>query len=139
MPSLDIPRLRLHNQYISSASFDHPADVVGWLGAVQAQDYLGALWALGLRTRKATEKDVEKAVADKRIVRTWPMRRTLHFVAAADVRWMLALLTPRVITASAKRALLFGLDDKVFARSRKLFVRALEGGKQLRREAMYQV
>ena len=139
MPTLDIPRLRLYNQYISRASFEHPADVVSWLGAVQAQDYLGALWAVGLRTPEAAEKDVEKAVADKSIVRTWPMRRTLHFVAAADVRWMLELLTPRVVAASAKRAVLFGLDDKVFARSRKLFVRALEGGKQLRREAMYRV
>ena len=139
MPTLDIPRLRLHNQYISTAGFDHPAEVVSWLGAVQAQDYVGALWALGLRTAAATEKAVEKAVADGSIVRTWPMRRTLHFVAAADVRWMLALLAPRAVAASAKRALLFGLDDKLFARSRKLFVRALEGGKQLRREAMYKV
>src|SRR5262249_29554160 len=139
MPTLDIPRLRLYNQYISRASFDHPADVVSWLGAVQAQDYVGALWAVGLRMAEATEKDVEKAIADRRIVRTWPMRRTLHFVAAADVHWMLELLTPRIVAASAKRAVLFGLDEKVFARSRKLFVRALEGGKQLRREAMYRV
>src|ERR1043165_9577793 len=100
MPSFDIPRLRLHNQYISRASFDHPAEVVSWLGAVLAQDYLGALWALGLRTAEATEKAVEKAVADRSIVRTWPMRRTLHFVAAADVRWMLALLAPRAVAAS---------------------------------------
>jgi hypothetical protein len=109
--------------------FDKPADVVAWLGAVQAQDYLGALWAVGLRTRNAIEKDVEKALADKTIVRTWPMRRTLHFVAAADVRWMLELLTPRILAASAKRSLMLELDDRIFARSRKLFVRALEGGK----------
>ncbi len=139
MPTLDIPRLRLYNQYISRASFRNPADVVGWLGAVQAQDYLGALWALGLRMAEAAEKDVEKAITDRTIVRTWPMRRTLHFVAAADVRWMLELLTPRIIAASAKRSVLVGLDEKVFARSRKLFVRALEGGKQLQREAMYRV
>ena len=139
MPGFDIPHLRLHNQHISRATFDKPADVVAWLGAVQAQDYLGALWAVGLRTRNAIEKDVEKALADKTIVRTWPMRRTLHFVAAADVRWMLELLTPRIVAASAKRSLMIGLDDRIFARSRKLFVRALEGGKQLRREAMYKV
>ncbi|MEN3334595.1 MAG: hypothetical protein V7641_3960 [Blastocatellia bacterium] len=139
MASFDIPRLRLYNQHISRATLDKPGDVVAWLGAVQAQDYLGGLWAVGLRTSKANEKDVEKAVVDKTIVRTWPMRRTLHFVAAADVRWMLELLTPRIIAASARRSLLVGLDDRIFARSRALFAAALEGGKQLTRSAMYQV
>jgi len=26
-----------------------------WLGAIQAQDYLGALWAIGLRMKNALE------------------------------------------------------------------------------------
>jgi hypothetical protein len=139
MASFDIPRQRLYNQHISRTTFDKPADVVAWLGAVQAQDYVGALWAVGLRTGKATEKDIERAIADKTIVRTWPMRGTLHFVAAADVRWMIDLLTPRVIAASAHRRQLLELDDRVFARSRTVCVRALEGGKQLRRDAMYKL
>jgi hypothetical protein len=67
------------------------------------------------------------------------MRRTLHFVAAADVRWMLELLTPRVLAASARNAALVGLDAATFKRCRRLFVRALEGGKQLRRDAMYRL
>ncbi|HKP12959.1 MAG TPA: winged helix DNA-binding domain-containing protein [Blastocatellia bacterium] len=139
MASLDIPRLRLANQHISQTSLDKPADIVARLGAVQAQDYAGALWGIGLRMTSATEKEVEQAVADRSIVRTWPMRRTLHFVAAADVRWMLELLTPRVLAASAKNAAAVGLDEAMFKRSRKLFVRALEGGNQLRRDAMYRV
>jgi hypothetical protein len=135
----DIPHLRLYNQYVSLPTFDAPADVVAWLGAVQAQDYAGALWAVGLRTRGADEKGVEKAVADKTIVRTWPMRGTLHFVAAADVRWMIELLTPRVIAAAAYRRRFHELDEPVFAHSRALFGRALAGGKQLRRDACYKL
>src|ERR1041385_1625567 len=127
MASLDIPRQRLYNQYISRATFDQPADVVAWLGAVQAQDYIGAMWAVGLRTRNALEKDVEKAIADRTIVRTWPMRRTLHFVAAADVRWVLALLTPRMVSGMARTMHRhFGLDEAAFGRSKDLLVRALE-------------
>ena len=61
-----------------------PAEVVRWFGAVQAQDYRGALWAVGQRLPSATEADVEHAVASRAIVRTWPLRRTLHFVAATD-------------------------------------------------------
>ena len=139
MTSLDIAHQRLYNQHIAGAKFDKPGDVVAWLGAVQAQDYLGALWAVGLRTRNATEKDIERAVSEKIIVRTWPMRRTLHFVAAADVRWMLDLLTPRILASSMWRSQWLDLNERIFERSKELFVRALEGGKQLRRDAMYRL
>ena len=88
-----------------------------WLGAVQAQDYLGSLWAVGLRLKKGSEATVELAIADRSIVRTWPMRGTIHFVAAEDVRWMLPLLTPRIIADHTQRLQReFELDDPVFAR-----------------------
>src|SRR5205085_1525694 len=97
MTNLDIAHRRLHNQLITHPTFDKPDDVVRWLVAVQAQDYPGALWAVGLRMRDATETAIEQAIAERTIVRTWPMRGTLHFVAPEDVRWMLQLLTPRII------------------------------------------
>src|SRR5262250_1125569 len=136
---MDIARLRLQNQRIAGATFEKPGDVVAWLGSVQAQDYLGALWAVGLRMRSAVEADIEQALANRTIIRTWPMRGTLHFVAAADIRWMLELLTPRVVANKAQHLLRqFGLDEAAFARSKELFERALQGGKQLTREAMYE-
>ena len=138
MKNVDIARLRLHNQRLAGAGFDNPAEVVAWFGAIQAQDYIGSLWAIGLRTRDAVESDVERAVARREILRTWPMRRTLHFVAAADVRWMLELLTPRLVAGSARRLRqYYGLDEAVIGRSKDLLVRALEGGRRLKREAMY--
>jgi hypothetical protein len=136
---MNIPFYRLHNQRIASTTFQNPGDVVRWLGAVQAQDYLGALWAVGLRMESTVERNVEQALADRTILRTWPMRGTLHFVASEDARWMLELMTPRVLAASARRLQKqYGLDDAVFARSRDAFVRALQGGRQLTRNAMYQ-
>jgi len=136
---MDIGRRRLANQHISRPVFDDPADVVRWLGAVQAQDYLGALWALGLRCKRATEASVEDAVARRAIVRTWPMRGTLHFVAAEDARWMLPLLTPRVITSAASRHRQLELDKAVFARSARVAERAMEGGKCVRRDTLYAI
>jgi len=135
----DIAHLRLSNQLVASPSSGSPGDVVGWLGAVQAQDYLGALWAIGLRLQNAVEADVEQALADRSIVRTWPLRGTLHFVAAADVRWMLDLIGPRMIARSAGRFRELELDAATFARARELFSNALQGGRQLTRDAMYQV
>ena len=88
MNSTTIAQRRLIAQHITQAAAT-PAEVVQSLGAIQAQDYLGALWALGLRTPGATEQQVEAAIAAKQIVRTWPMRGTIHFVAPADVRWLM--------------------------------------------------
>ena len=136
---MDIGRARLANQHISRPAFSDAADVVRWLGAVQAQDYLGALWALGLRCKRATAASVEDAVARRAIVRTWPMRGTLHFVAAEDARWMLPLLTPRVITSAAGRYRQLELDNAVFARSARIAERAMEGGKCVRRDALYAI
>jgi winged helix DNA-binding protein len=134
----DIARFRLHNQQIAEATFEQPGAVVAWLGAVQAQDYSGALWAVGLRMRNAVEADIERAIASRTIIRTWPMRGTLHFVAAADVRWMLELLTPRLVANSAHFLLRdFDLDESAFARSKDLVARALQGGGRLTRNAMY--
>jgi hypothetical protein len=140
MTDLDIARQRLYNQHISRATFEKPGEVVGWLGAVQAQDYTGALWAVGLRMRKAVEADIEKALADKTIIRTWPMRGTLHFVAAADVRWMLELLTPRIVAGMERRLRQhFSLDEATFGRSKEVLASALQGGRQLTRPALYQL
>lgn len=130
---------RLHNQGIAGPRFASPADVVTWLGALQAQDYLGALWGIGLRMQQAVEADVEQALVDRTVVRTWPMRGTLHFVPAEDARWMLALLTPKVIAGSARRHAEQGLDEAIIARSRDLFSQALEGGQQLTRAELGEV
>ena len=133
-----IARSRLANHGIANPTFAQPGDVVTWLGAVQAQDYGGALWAIGLRMTGATERSIEQAIAERAIVRTWPMRGTLHFVAAQDVRWLLALLTPRVIAQSAGRYRQLELDEATFARSKEVFAKALQGGKQLTRDEMLQ-
>ncbi len=137
MNSRDIANLRLRSLRLAER-FETPGEVVSWLGAVQAQDYLGALWALGVRMREATEAAVERAIAEKTVVRTWPMRGTLHFVSPADIRWMLPLLTPRVISGSRARHRQLGLDEATFERSGEVFASALRGGKQLTRDAMYQ-
>jgi hypothetical protein len=139
MISEDIALQRLLHQQVAQPTFAHPSEVVAWLGAVQAQDYLGALWAVGLRTPGATEQTIEQALADRTIVRTWPMRGTIHFVAAADVRWMLELLAPRVVQRTRSRRAGLGLDEQVIAASAKVLTSALQGGKQLARNAIYEL
>lgn len=111
---------------------------VSRLGAMQAQDYPGALWSIGLRLAGVTRAHVERAIEDRTIVRTWPMRGTLHLVPASDVRWMLRLLTPRVISRTAARYRQLGLTDADFVRGRDLVTEALDGGRVLTRGELFE-
>jgi Winged helix DNA-binding domain len=139
MTARDIAYRRLINQRIVRPKFARPSEIVSSLGAMQAQDYLGTLWAIGLRSPDSREAEIEQAIADRTIIRTWPMRGTLHFVAPADIRWMLDLLTPPVLAASKRRRQQLELDDETLARCRTLFTKALQGGKQRTRDAMYSI
>jgi hypothetical protein len=136
MMNRDIAHQRLHNQGIASAAFEEAGDVVRWFGAVQAQDYLGALWAVGLRMRNAVAADIEQAIADGDIVRLHPMRGTWHFVAAEDIRWLLALMAPGRIARSAYYYRQLELDEATFAKSNAVFAQTLAGGKQLTRREL---
>jgi hypothetical protein len=135
----DIPSLRLHNQQISGTGYRKPGELIKHLAAVQAQDYAGAKWSIGLRLPDANDSDVEKAIAERTIVRTWLMRGTLHFVAAEDIHWMLELVAARIIAGSATRHKSLGLDEGIFAHCKDIFVNALRGGEQLTRDEMYAV
>lgn len=134
MSHLSIAHERLLHQHIATPTFKTPLDVVSHLGAMQAQDYLGALWAIGLRMEHATETSIEDAVRTKSIIRTWPMRGTLHFVASRDARWMLSLMTPRIVAGSLGRFKQLGLDDDILARARRCWEHALRDGPLVRTE-----
>lgn len=137
MTGPDIAARRLLSQGLAHPTFADPTAMVRWFGAVQAQDYLGSLWAIGCRLEGATEAAIEEAVAARTILRTWPMRGTVHFVPAEDARWMVRLLAARVISRTGSIYRRAGLADDDFARARTIVVRALEGGKNLARGALY--
>src|SRR5579864_6496893 len=101
MAPLNLAHERLRNQHIAAPPAGKAEDVVAWLGAVQAQDYAGAKWALGVRLPHLTEAAIEQAFSDGAILRTHVMRPTWHFVTPADIRWMLALTAPRVKALTA--------------------------------------
>lgn len=139
MPHPEIARLRLLNQRIAGERCASPAEVVRWMGAMQAQDYGQAIWAVGLRTLAPSLAAVEQAIAARQVVLTWPMRGTLHLVPAEDAAWMLQLLTPRRLKGAEARRKQLGLDLAVIERSKTLLQEALRGGRQLARPALMQL
>lgn len=131
--------MRLYAQHIYQGDFTSAEEVVSWMGAMQAQDYQGALWSIGLRTQSLAKTDVEKAIIDRTIVRTWPMRGTLHFLAAKDVRWITQLLAPRALANAAGRRRQLEIDDDVIANSKQIITKALSGGQCLTRGALCEI
>lgn len=136
MSPLDICAQRLVNQHLSKQRLEKASDVVRLFGAVQAQEYAAAKWGIAQRTRGATDAAVEKEITDGAFLRTHILRPTWHFVAAADIRWMLALSAPRVRAMLASYDRKLELDKKVLSRSRSVLTKALQGGKQLTRSEL---
>src|SRR6185369_16429190 len=110
--------------------------VVRWFGAVQAQDFNAAKWALALRMRKATDGVIEEAFNKGEILRTHVMRPTWHFAAPEDIRWLLQLTAPRVNLRAGPNYRKFELDAEVLKRSNKIFTKVLQGGKHLTRATL---
>jgi len=130
MPGLDINALRLRNQHLAKPMFIEAADVVRYLGAMQSQNYGGAVWAVGQRLKGGTATQIDKALARGDIIRTHVLRPTWHFVAPEDVRWMLDLTAGRIRMHTAIRQRVMELDDTIFGKCTDIITRLLEGGKQ---------
>jgi hypothetical protein len=133
MPPKAIALQRLYQQRLSHAPLATPEEVVGWLGAVQSQEYAGAKWSLALRMQDPQDDAIERAYNEGTILRTHVLRPTWHFVPAADIRWMLELTAPRILAQSGHRSRQLELDAAQYALSNEIIARALQGGLYLTR------
>jgi hypothetical protein len=133
MTLADLLPLRLFNQHVNGRPFKTPQQAVTFLGAMQAQDYPGAKWGIAQRMTRITDAALDQALASGAILRTHVMRPTWHFVAPADIRWMLALTGPRVLATTASYFRKLKLDEALCLRTNAAFAAALKGGTQLTR------
>ncbi|MDL2335351.1 MAG: winged helix DNA-binding domain-containing protein [Chloroflexota bacterium] len=131
----DIATLRLRNQRLGLAvpKFDTPEEVVGWMGAVQSQEYALAKWSVGQRLAQASQSAVESAIASGAILRTHILRPTWHFVLPRDIRWITRLTAPRWAQVLTRRNMQLGLEPRDVERALDLIRGALAGGKHLTR------
>lgn len=130
--------LRLKNQQVTEPTFKTAAELISWMGAMQAQDYAMAKWAVGLRVTGATEKSIDDAINRGDIIRTHALRPTWHFVSPQDVHWMLDLSAQRIKAAMRTMDKKFGLDDAVFRKTNDIIAKALLQHPDLSREAIIQ-
>ena len=128
-----IARRRFASQHLIAPALRSAVEVVRALGAVQAQDYPNAKWAIGQRTTGLSDADIEQTFARGEILRTHVLRPTWHFVLPEDARWLLELTGPRVKAAMASYDRKLGLDAQTFRKSHAILERALRDEQQLTR------
>lgn len=138
MNPISIPEIRLQQQGIAPHRFTDPAEVVRGLGAMQAQDYHQAVWAIGARLPEGTLTQVEQAIATGQILRTWSQRGTIHFVAAEEAHWRVALSADRMIAKDARRLEELELTHSLIEQCGEHLRRGLAGRNRLTRSALMQ-
>lgn len=111
MDSSRVLAQRLATQRLSSAPLPTAADVVRLLTCVQSQERDHAFSSLALRSRKDTYAAVQREFDSGAFLRTHILRPTWHFVAPEDLRWILDLTSPRVLSSMTARHKQLGLDD----------------------------
>ena len=89
--------VRLLNQQLVAPQFGSPAEVVGHMGAMQAQEYRMMRWAVEMRTRKPSSKVFKEAFDSGKIVRLHLMRGTWQLVAAEDYWWLVDLCGSKAV------------------------------------------
>ena len=135
---MDIARQRLTRTFLTARPFTSAREVVRALGAVQAQDYDGAKWAISQRTVGLTDAAIEREIDSGEVIRTHVLRPTWHFVDPLDLRWMLELTGPSVIKRMAPYNRQLELDDKTLVRTNRIIERALRDGETLTRQELRQ-
>lgn len=132
----DLAARRLRAQRLIGPPCTSPIDVVGWLTAVQSQDYGGATWALAQRTADRTEAEITQLFDGGAILRTHVLRPTWHFVLPDDIRWLLELTAPRVHAGLVSRYRQLEIDDALIVRANAAITAGLAGGKSLTRREL---
>ncbi len=116
---------------------EDPTQVVRDMLAMQGQDYAGGLWSIGLRTASSTRSSIEAIHETGAFVRSWPMRGTLHFVAADDLPWMLSLTGQRMVRAAEGRRRQLELDQAQFDRAESIARERMAGGATISRAELF--
>lgn len=137
MTSPELSLLRLVSQALAGHKLATPTKAVTHLGAVQAQDLPGAMTSVALRTEAQSYQAVADALNKGLVVRSWPLRGTLHLVPAADLGWMLSLTADRMISGAAHRRVRLGITDDLVDRARDVALAALAGGIALTRNELF--
>lgn len=129
-----IAHIRMSGHQLATPLFETPHEIVSWMGAIQAQDYSMAKWAIGIRSRCCSLHDIDESIRKGEILRTHILRPTWHFVSSQNIRWMLQLSAKRIRSAYESFHKNLNIDSKLYYSCNRLFEKILEGKSLTRQE-----
>jgi hypothetical protein len=132
----DLAKIRLISQQIAGSKFSNPKNVLDRMGAIQAQDYGMAKWAIGIRLPGSNDAKISAAIDNGEILRTHLLRPTWHFVSNDDIYWILELTARRIKRSFKSRHIQLGLTKTILRKSNSVMEKALKGGNHLTREEL---
>jgi hypothetical protein len=131
-----ISNTRLISQKILASEFKTANEVVSWMGAIQAQDFSMAKWAIGIRLSDPAEKLIESSINKGEILRIHALRPTWHFISADDIYWMLQLTSSKIKSSLRSRHKQLELTESVIAKTNTIIEKALSNGLSLTRDEL---
>ena len=136
MTSREISNARLRSQKVEATEFSTAREIVSWMGAMQAQDYSMAKWAIGSRLSYPSDQRIESSIDKGEIIRIHVLRPTWHFVSSDDVYWMLELSAHKIKSSFKSRHKELGLTDSIITKTTGIIERTMENGKSSTRDEL---
>lgn len=133
---MEISNTRLYSQKVAQSEFKTAGDVVGWMGAMQAQDVLMSAWAIGTRMQKPLKKNIDKAINKGDILRVHVLRPTWHLVKAEDIYWMLDLSATKILASLKSRLKELELTQPVISKCHDIIEKSLAKAGSLTRQEL---
>jgi hypothetical protein len=130
----EISNIRLINQRIALSNLQTAKEAVECMVAIQAQDFLMAKWAVGIRLRDPSDEKIQASLDNGEILRTHLLRPTWHFVSAHDIHWIIKLTAPQIISSMKSRHKQMELTDSIFNKSNRILEKTLSEKKYITRE-----
>lgn len=100
-----------------------PVAAVARMLAIQGQQVSAVPHAILSRAPHSSRAEVKEAFDSSRLVRSWPMRGTVHITTAQDHHWLRAALKHRY--GASQSAALRGVDDALVTRAGELALSAI--------------
>lgn len=135
----NIIELRLQSHWLVDKPFATPAEVVRHYGCIQSQDLYQATRVVASRTDNASYDNIKQACRDWSIIRTWPMRGTLHYIAPEYVHWLLDICASKTLASFIKRREFLWISPKHAEQALSIIDSSLRGWKSLTRSQIGQV
>lgn len=136
---MDIAHYRLMNQQVTRSAFTEPGALVAWMGCMQAEEYTSAKWAIGNRVPHITDAIIEKSFNEGQFFRAQVLRPAWHFVAPADLGWMLQLSSQRIKAFYKTLHTKLDINTSDLKKSKTIITKALSDKDRMTRAELLQL